>query len=141
MRALYNFTNGTLALSSYGIVEYTPQAYIQTDLNIFYTNLARQIKNGTGPIVDLIDGAIVQQTTKSFDDNGESDLDLEYAIALGKRYSYLCSDLLYTDISLVYPQNVTLYQTGDTVEGASFNNFLDAIDASYCTYDGGDNPT
>jgi tripeptidyl-peptidase-1 len=44
-------------------------------------------------------------------------------------------------MSLVYPQKVTLYQTGDSVEGASFNNFLDALDASYCTYDGGDDPT
>ena len=41
----------------------------------------------------------------------------------------------------VYPQEVTLYQTGDLVEGASFNNFLDAIDSSYCTSGGGDNPT
>ena len=41
----------------------------------------------------------------------------------------------------MYPQKVTLYQTGDTVEGASFNNFLDAIDGSYCTSGGGDNPT
>jgi hypothetical protein len=41
---------------------------------------------------------------------------------------------------IVYPQKVTLYQTGDTVEGASFNNFLDAIDASYCTSGGGDDP-
>jgi len=44
-------------------------------------------------------------------------------------------------MSLVYPQNVTLYQTGDLLEGASFNNFLDALDGSYCTYDGGDDPT
>jgi tripeptidyl-peptidase-1 len=69
--------------SSYGIVEYTPQAYLQTDLNVFYSNLQRQISSGTGPIVDLIDGAIVQTTTQSFNANGESDLDLEYAIALG----------------------------------------------------------
>lgn len=41
----------------------------------------------------------------------------------------------------MYPEKVTLYQTGDTVEGASFNNFLDAIDGSYCTSGGGDNPT
>jgi tripeptidyl-peptidase-1 len=41
-------------------------------------------------------------------------------------------------MSLVYPQTVTLYQTGDSVEGASFNNFLDALDSSYCTYEGGD---
>lgn len=65
-------------------MEYTPQAYLQTDLNLFYSNLQRQIPSATGPTVDLIDGAIVQTTTQSFDDNGESDLDLEYAIALGK---------------------------------------------------------
>lgn len=52
---------------------------------------------------------------------------------------------------------MTLYQVGDIVEGArlvshicldpqgnannvSFDNFLDAIDASYCTFEGGDNP-
>lgn len=44
-------------------------------------------------------------------------------------------------MSLVYPQKVTLYQVGDAVEGASFNNFLDALDGSYCTYLGGDDPT
>jgi hypothetical protein len=44
-------------------------------------------------------------------------------------------------MSLVYPQKVTLYQVGDYLEGASFNNFLDALDGSYCTYDGGDDPT
>ena len=58
----------------------------------------------------------------SFGFNGESDLDLEYAM------------------TLVYPQQVTLYQVGDLVEGASFNTFLDAIDGSYCTYEGGDDP-
>lgn len=92
-------------------------------MNLFYANLQRQIPTGTGPTIDLIDGATVQTTTKSFDDNGESDLDLEYAI------------------SLVYPQKVTLYQVGDLVEGASFGNFLDAIDASYCTSGTGDDPT
>lgn len=64
-------------------MEYTPQAFLQTDLNLFYANLARQIPSATGPTIDLIDGAVVQTTSKSFDYNGESDLDLEYAIALG----------------------------------------------------------
>lgn len=40
----------------------------------------------------------------------------------------------------VYPQKVDLYQIGDLVEGATFNNFLDALDSSYCTSGGGDNP-
>ena len=84
LRALYNLPNGTLAKSSYGIVEYTPQAYLQSDLNLFYTNLAREIPSGTAPIFDSIDGGVDQTTTQSFNDNGESDLDLEYAIALGK---------------------------------------------------------
>ena len=44
-------------------------------------------------------------------------------------------------MSLVYPQRVTLYQVGDYLEGASFNNFLDALDGSYCTYAGGDDAT
>ena len=84
LRALYNAPNGTLAKSSYGIVEYTPQAYLQSDLNLFYSNLAREIPSGTAPTFDSIDGGVDQTTTQSFDDNGESDLDLEYAIALGK---------------------------------------------------------
>ena len=84
LRALYGFPNGTLAKSSYGIVEYTPQAYLQGDLNLFYTNLARQIPSGTAPTFDSIDGGVDQTTTQSFNYNGESDLDLEYAIAIGK---------------------------------------------------------
>ncbi|KAL9110497.1 MAG: hypothetical protein Q9227_005041 [Pyrenula ochraceoflavens] len=123
LRALYNFPNGTLAKSSYGIVEYTPQAFLQSDLNVFYSNLARQIPSGTAPTLDSIDGGVDQTTTTGFEYNGESDLDLEYAIAL------------------VYPQKVTLYQVGDLQQGASFNNFLDALDASYCTSGGGDSPT
>ena len=87
LRALYNLPNGTLAKSSYGIVEYTPQAYLQSDLNLFYTNLAREIPSGTAPTFDSIDGGVDQTTTQNFNDNGESDLDLEYAIALGMSHS------------------------------------------------------
>lgn len=83
LRALYNFPNGTLAKSSYAVVEYTPQAYLQSDLNLFYQNLARQIPTGTAPILDSIDGGVAQTTNQGFNYNGESDLDLEYAIALG----------------------------------------------------------
>ena len=64
----------------------------------------------------------MQTINQGFAFNGESDLDLEYAM------------------TLVNPQNVTLYQVGDIVQGASFNNFLDAIDGEYCTFDGGDDP-
>ena len=107
---------------SISIVEYTPEAYLQGDLDLFFANFSTNQVQKT-PTTDLIDGAVVQTTQQSFDFNGESDLDLEYAM------------------TLVNPQPVTLYQAGDLVEGASFNNFLDAIDGSYCTYEGGDDPT
>ena len=66
--------------------------------------------------------AVVQTTDQGFDYNGESNLDLEYAMAL------------------VNPQAVTLLQTGDLVEGAGFDNWLDAVDGSFCTFEGGDDP-
>ena len=64
-----------------------------------------------------------QTTQQGFDFNGESDLDLEYAFGLTN------------------PQPILLLQTGDLVEGASFNNWLDAVDGSFCTFEGGDDPT
>ena len=103
-------------------VRSTSQAFLQGDLDLFFANFStRQVQRT--PTTDLIDGAVVQTEEEGFDFNGESDLDLEYGM------------------TLVNPQKVTLYQVGDLVEGASFNNFLDAIDGSYCTTDGGDDPT
>jgi tripeptidyl-peptidase I len=123
LRALYKFGPGISAHpgNSYGIVEYTPQAYVPSDLDMFFANFSKKAV-GERPILDSIDGGVVQQDFQGFGVNGESDLDLQYAM------------------TLIYPQTVTLYQVGDEVEGASFNNFLDGIDASYCTYDGGDDP-
>ncbi|KAL2065941.1 hypothetical protein VTL71DRAFT_3611 [Oculimacula yallundae] len=121
LQALYNMPPGSTSMpnNTLGVTEFTPQAFLQTDLNMFFRQFSPSL-DGASPNINLIDGAIVQQTTKSFQLNGESGLDLEYAMAL------------------VYPQQVTLYQVGDTVSGGSFNNFLDAIDASYCTFQGGD---
>lgn len=123
LRALYNFVYIPVATSknSYGIVEYTPQAYLQSDLDMFFTNFSKG-QVGQSPKVVSIDGGYAQTEYTGFGYNGESDLDLQYGMAL------------------VNPQPVTLYQTGDMVEGASFNNFLDAIDGSYCTFEGGDDP-
>lgn len=124
LQALYRFPPQFHANpgNSYGIVEYTPQAYLQSDLNRFFANFSPPLV-GKPPKFVSIDGGVDQTTNQGFDYNGESNLDLEYAMAL------------------VYPLNVTLFQTGDLVQGASFNNFLDGIDASYCTYEGGDDPT
>ncbi|KAH9831768.1 peptidase S8/S53 domain-containing protein [Rhodofomes roseus] len=125
LQLLYNFTDFTPQVpgnNSIAIVELTPNAYLASDLDMFFANFSPS-QVGERPIFVSIDGGVVQTTTESLDDNVESDLDLQYAMAL------------------VGPtQNVTLLQAGDLVEGASPNDVLDALDASYCTYEGGDDP-
>ena len=39
-------------------------------------------------------------------------------------------------MTLTNPQPVLLLQTGDLVEGAGFDNWLDAVDKSFCTFEG-----
>jgi tripeptidyl-peptidase-1 len=77
LRALYQFPVNHKAnpKNSYGIVEYTPQAYVPGDLDLFFRNFSKP-QVGDRPILDSIDGGMVQQTNMSFNFNGESDLDL-----------------------------------------------------------------
>ncbi|KAI0305653.1 subtilisin-like protein [Multifurca ochricompacta] len=123
LRALYSIEYEPIVphLNSYGIVEFTPQAYLASDLDLFFTNFSKS-QIGTRPALVSIDGGIVQTQNQSFDFNGESNLDLEYAMALTN------------------PTPVTLLQTGDLVQGAGFDNWLDAVDKSFCTFQGGDVP-
>ncbi|KAF8964246.1 subtilisin-like protein [Flammula alnicola] len=124
LRALYSINYKPVATSknTYGIVEFTPQSFLEGDLDLFFGNFSPS-QVGDRPKAVLIDGAVVQTTDQSFDFNGESDLDLEYSM------------------SLTNPQPITLLQTGDLVEGAGFDNWLDAVDKSFCTFEGGDDPT
>lgn len=128
LRTLYKVPTDLSAAdgNSVGIVEYTPEAFLQSDLDLFFKKYQPEAE-GEAPVVDYIDGGYEYtgyNLTTSFDYLGEPSLDLQYSMAL------------------LYPQNVVLYQVGDLAEEdyTSFNNFLDAIDASYCTYDGGDTP-
>lgn len=121
-------------LSTFGIVEYYPETYLQSDLNAFQNNSLKElaldtntggIPVGTAPKYDPIDGGDFYTASQGFDIQGEPDLDLQYAM------------------DLAWPQQITLLQSGDDGKEAgyfSFNNFLDALDKSYCTYDGGDDP-
>ena len=78
---------------------------------------------GTEPILISIDGGVDQTQDTGFNFNGESDLDLEYAFGPTN------------------PQPILPLQTGDIPECASFDNWLDAVDGSFCTFEGGDDPT
>ncbi|KAH7925917.1 hypothetical protein BV22DRAFT_1010230 [Leucogyrophana mollusca] len=124
LRALYGVAYVPVAgdKNSYGVVEYTPQAYLQSDLDMFAKEFNTGLEGKPPKVVSIL-GGVVQTVNQSFGYNAESDLDIQYASAI-----------------LTAKQNVTVYQVGDLAQGASFNNFLDALDGTYCTFEGGDDP-
>ncbi|KAI0093129.1 subtilisin-like protein [Irpex rosettiformis] len=119
LRALYNFSFAPQATekNSFGIVEYTPQAYVASDLDMFFDKFSKP-QVGERPTFVSIDGGFLQTNMTGEDYNGESALDLQYAMAL-----------------VGEGQPVTLYQVDDgdqSANGTSFNDFLDALDGTYC---------
>ncbi|KAJ7657918.1 peptidase S8/S53 domain-containing protein [Mycena polygramma] len=132
-RALYNIpaepTIRAATKNSFGIVAYTPLAYVASDLDLFFANFSPSLV-GSRPELISIDGGVVQTEVMVPAVNLESNFDLSYAM------------------TLVGPgQPVRLYQVGDLALSinatavSGFNNFLDALDGSYCTAEGGDDPS
>ncbi|KAF2416266.1 tripeptidyl peptidase-like protein [Tothia fuscella] len=89
-------------------------AYLQDDLDMFFDHYSPVIKNGSHPNLISIDGGRLQINTTGFPFNAEPDLVVEYTM------------------SLTYPLNVTYYQVGDLIIGGTLNNFLAAVDDTYC---------
>lgn len=122
IKALYNITKPTKAAkgNELGIFEDLNDKYSQTDLNEFFLTLAPNIPQNTHPILEAIDGATAPVPVTSA--GAESDLDFEISYPI------------------IYPQNSILYQTDDDVYEANYvfsgflNNFLDALDGSYCSF-------
>ncbi|OCH89202.1 subtilisin-like protein [Obba rivulosa] len=127
LRVLYNFpefpTHAVSSNRTIGIVEYTPQAYTPEDLDMFFKTYSPS-QVGERPNEVDIDGGTIHVNSTSTGLFGESNLDLQYAMGILGR-----------------SQDVILYQNGDLVEGSSFDNFLDALDGSFCTFEGGDDPS
>jgi tripeptidyl-peptidase I len=128
LRALYNFPGGKYAHSgnALGIAEWADYLYLP-DLAIFFKNWTDPpIPTSVKPEFISIDGGRVSNLTQANAGNVvESALDFQ------------------TAYSIIYPQGIRLYQNGDGVNVDSvgtFNIFLDALDGSYCTYEGGDAP-
>lgn len=125
IKAMYNIPPGTDAHpdNKMGIFETNDSTYAQEDLDSFFSGIAgHQIPKGTHP-----DAYIIGQTTASgpaTEAGGEATLDYEMAYPI------------------IWPQNIVDLQARySKSHGASlFNTFLDAIDGSYCTYEGGDDP-
>lgn len=88
-----------IGLNLFYVVEYSPEAYLDADMDAFFGNYSPS-QVGQRPALVSIDGGYEQTLFGGFSINGEADLDLQYAMAL------------------VGPsQNVTLYQAGDLDEG------------------------
>ncbi|KAF3906894.1 Aorsin [Orbilia brochopaga] len=125
LRKLYSFgeNHNPVKGNSFAIVAFTPQTYLQADMDLWFSRYSPE-QVGTGPIVKSIDGGYVLPLTGAWQNAVETNLDLQYAM------------------SLVYPQEVTLFQVGDGLQGSKeeYNNFLNAIDGTYCHYDGGNDP-
>ncbi|PSS25469.1 hypothetical protein M430DRAFT_56216 [Amorphotheca resinae ATCC 22711] len=125
IRQLYGIPMGTTNQTGneIGIFE-DGDYYDQEDLDLTFAALAPYVPNGTHPTLNGIDGGYAPM-----DDliGVESLLDMSIIFPL------------------IHPQAATLYQVDDYKEvelSQGFGNtFLDALDASYCTYEGGDDPT
>ncbi|OCL03888.1 subtilisin-like protein [Glonium stellatum] len=109
LRALYNIpqpTSTPCPNNSFGIVEYNPNTYIEADLDAFFGNYTPKAV-GQRPIFESVNnGSIDIDNATAFSNNGESNLDFQYGM------------------SLVYPQNVTLYQVGTMNGDASDADFI-----------------
>lgn len=118
--ALYQIPPGNLSASAnqLGIFE-DGDEYSQPDLDLFYTFLYNAIPIGTHPEGSMVDGA--QAPVLPIETGGESALDFQISYPI------------------IWPQNSVLFQTDDpqyssTMQYPGFmNNFLDAIDGSYCS--------
>ncbi|KAL9095664.1 MAG: hypothetical protein Q9165_002096 [Trypethelium subeluteriae] len=123
IRALYNVPLPPATAqpgNSIGIFE-DGDFYTQEDLNLFFANFTPYIPQGAHPTLDSIDGGIAPVPVTEA--GGESDLDFELSFPI------------------VYPTNVTLFQTddinysdGNLSTVGIYNDWLDAIDGSYCNY-------
>ncbi|KAF8190288.1 peptidase S8/S53 domain-containing protein [Mycena galopus ATCC 62051] len=121
IRSLYNVTYVPHATdrNSLGIVSQAPATYLQSDLDTFFANFSPSLV-GESPLFVSIDGGGVNGT-----DFGEDGWIFQYTMAL------------------LAPQPVTMLQVGTLITGdfLSFNEWLDAVDGSYCTVEGGDDLT
>ncbi|KAL1966156.1 hypothetical protein VTN77DRAFT_4708 [Rasamsonia byssochlamydoides] len=123
IKTMYNITDGDKATpgNELGIFEDLGDYYSQEDLDLFFASLAPNIPQGTHPTLHGIDGAQAPVSNPA-GAGPESDLDFQISYPI------------------IWPQGSILFQTDDPVYEANYtfdgflNNFLDAIDGSYCTY-------
>ncbi|KAF8068813.1 subtilisin-like protein [Lyophyllum atratum] len=125
IKALYNMTYVPKATdrNTFGIVSYYANTYLQSDLDAFFRNFSPMLVGKSPHLISIDGGKSTQARQDQNTDVGETGYILQYAM------------------SLVQPQPVQLLQVGNQQTVRSFNEWLDAVDGSYCTSDGGDDFT
>ena len=115
--------NSSIPGNEIGIFEFGDY-YDQGDLDSTFALISPHVPPGTHPTLDGIDGGTAPEPGFF---GGESNLDFSIAYPL------------------IYPQQAILYQVDDLAEIIASNGFgdtfLDALDASFCTFEGGDDPS
>ncbi|KAM3549366.1 hypothetical protein ARSEF4850_008891 [Beauveria asiatica] len=121
IKAMYNIPNGKLSNPSnrLGLFEPDNEYFQQADLGTFFALFAAYIPATFAPKVDLINW-------------GSSKPDPAYGVG----EAALDFDVSYP---VIYPQNIELFQAKDNFgyPGGTlgiFNQFLDGVDGSYCTF-------
>lgn len=117
IKAIYNIpeATGSNVTNPMGLFESLGDVYSQEDLDQFFELAAPKIPAGTGPNLDLINGATAPNAPE--DAGGESDLDFDMAYPI------------------IYPQQITLFQVNSDNSDDVFGDFLSAIDSDYCKID------
>ncbi|ORY08859.1 peptidase S8/S53 domain-containing protein [Clohesyomyces aquaticus] len=109
LKALYNIPELSDKRSednSFGIVEYNSDSYIEDDLDTFFRNFTPNAVGSRPEFVSILEGTLDTSNPGDFETHGESDLDLQYAMAL------------------TYPQKVTLFQVGGSTNDEGDANFM-----------------
>ncbi|KAF9557637.1 subtilisin-like protein [Agrocybe pediades] len=120
LKTLYNmsYTPKATDKNTFGITSYFSNTYLQSDLDTFFSNFSPALVGKSPSLVSINGGSIELDPTS---DVGEDGWILQYSMTLAA------------------PQNVQLLQINNPqIERFTFNAWLDAVDGSYCSSDGGD---
>lgn len=117
IQAIYGIPKGTQSniTNPMGFFESLGDVYSQEDLDLFYKTAAPHIPAGTGPDLDLINGATAPNPQDTA--GGESDLDFQMAIPI------------------IYPETSVLFQTRGGGSDDIFGDYLAAVDPDFCPLD------
>lgn len=80
LQALYQIptASSNVQTNPIGIVEYTPEFYSQSDLDLFFSNFSKAQKQTTPDVEDIDNVGLGSTANPSFGSSGEANLDLEY---------------------------------------------------------------